>query len=267
MPNHVNNVVLSEVDGVYFERWARQYVNAFVKWKGSPIRVGGQFQRSVDVDFRPAPRKLILTGPAAKFANKNAVARMYEDALKVTRPGGRLIVSLGHGAASGGADGNIDLAPGKQFQICGLNNKVGPGNHHISVFYDMDIDGSGPRISNLKNDSLSKKVSFSEKMWPTYARISKAFRASRIDEVVFLTCKVGSSRDFLRKIAADWQVKIRAFKVKVQASPDLTNRGTTRIHFQGEPKGTGANIELSDTSLYPVESSSHAVIIGPTLNR
>jgi len=180
-------VILSVNDGEW-NRWGDQFVKA-----------------------QPASRKQLLMAahPTVDQAKKNLI-----DAARAAGKGGRLIVSVGHGGtvANSTVDGMVDLAAGGVLRLGGLNAKVPP--NFVSVFYDVNFTGP-PSMSDMDHDLKFAPNAPRLKSWRVYQEISGAFKQTGLYEIVLLSCNVGNSTDFVKKMANDWGCIVRAYKVKV----------------------------------------------------
>jgi hypothetical protein len=85
----------------------------------------------------------------------------------------------------------------------------------------------------MENDQKHNPTSPRLARWRIYEEISRAFKAARLREVALLTCRVGRSIEFLRKVANDWGVVIRAYRQRVALAEDVTTVGrrVTRRFF------------------------------------
>ena len=76
---------------------------------------------------------------------------------------------------------------------------------------------------DLKNNPSSPRLA----RWRIYEEISRAFKAASVRAVVLLTCRVGSATEFLRKVANDWGVIVRAYRQRVALTEDVKGRSKT----------------------------------------
>ncbi|MEA3060896.1 MAG: hypothetical protein QOJ94_677 [Sphingomonadales bacterium] len=174
--------------------------------------------------------------------------------------GGTLIVSVGHGSAGQlPREGTVELAPGRALSLGGANAAVPP--NFVSVFYDVPL-GPPPAISDLDNDRKNNPGSVRLRHWQAYQEMAAACRKAALREVVFMTCKVGRSSDFLKKIANDWNVVVRAFTVQVGiASPKP--RPLVFLANDPPPYALAATTILHEEEL-PV-APGHTIRVGPPL--
>jgi hypothetical protein len=98
-------------------------------------------------------------------------------------------------------------------------------NVFVDVFYDVNLAGP-PAMSDMENDLKFNPSSPRLARWRVYQEIAQAFRAARVREVVLLTCRVGNSTEFLRKVANDWGLIVTAYRQRVALLEDVTRFGT-----------------------------------------
>ncbi len=245
----MNTAVISIVDGMA-DVWAKQFVDAFIK-RPKKVEQGGTLEIvpprfSIIMQSSPQPDEVIST---------------IQKAVTQAGPGGVLVFNVGHGVSANATDGVVDLAANHKFRLGGLNNADDP-KVFVSVFYDLDPDGPGPRMSFQAEDEKFSANPSRLKRWEKYKKIAKIVTDGRLRKVVFLTCKVGQSTDFLKKIALDWNVVVEAYKRRVQLTPQ--QNGRVRIHLEGDAPGQGTNIPASEENLFSnVFRSSDTVLVGP----
>lgn len=245
----MNTAIISIADAMA-DIWAKQFVEVFTKRP-----------KKVERDST-----LVIVPPRFSFIMKSSpkpdeVISTIQKAVTQVGPGGVLVFNLGHGFGGNATDGAVDLAPNGEFRLGGLNNANDP-KVFISVFYDFDPDGSGPRMSFQAEDEKFSKNSSRLKRWEKYKKLSAIIKDGKLRKVVFLTCKVGQSTDFIKKIALDWNVVVEAYKRQVQLTPQ--QNGRIRIHLVGDDPGQGTNIPASEENLFSnLVNSSDIVLVGP----
>jgi hypothetical protein len=266
-------VVLTNQDH-YFSRWARQFVNH-------------------DRDHRDMVVVPNIPGRQQSEVRRN-IDRFYAPAIRRAGAGGTLIISVGHGGSAGGCDGTtcfvaadtsigmVDLLPSQALRIqrdhvfysqeqqdtdarviaeadaignrqCHTLTRRYPiaGPHHISpppplqYNYGVCIGAAGVR------DRLEIRTA--------YERIGELLRQTGVAEVVFLTCRVGNSRDFVNRIAADWGVTVTAYLRRVAAGPD--SEGMMRLYLHPDREGQITNTirarhEIPDRERYTTNLAS-----------
>ena len=181
---------------------------------------------------------------------------------------GRVIINVGHGAGGGQSpttEGSFELAPGGAMKIVGRNVK----NGFVDVFYDVNLSGP-PSISNLENDQKYNSKSQRLAHWKIYQEISNAFKDAKLREVALLTCRVGGSTEFLRKVANDWGVVIRAYRQRVVLEEDVTRVGqhVTRRFFMHLENNRVTGKPASDLILMEEQipfAPADTFLVGPPL--
>lgn len=136
-------------------------------------------------------------------------------AVSAAGEGGRVIINVGHGVGGGDLqayEGSFELMPNRVMTIGHSAGHI--GNLFVDVFYDVNLLGP-PHISDMENDLKNNPGSPRLARWSVYQEMSRAFRSSGVREVVLLTCRVGNSTEFLRKVANDWGTVIRAYRQQV----------------------------------------------------
>ena len=134
--------------------------------------------------------------------------------------GGVLIISVGHGGTVEGnpAEGKFELSPGGALTIAGglLQGRF------VDVFYDTRKDPKQP--SDLENDVKNNPSGRFLANFRVYQDLSAKIKAIGLLRVVLLTCRVGNSTEFLRKVANDWGTVIQAYRKRV-AIQDFVGTG------------------------------------------
>jgi hypothetical protein len=147
--------------------------------------------------------QIIVVGGASSDQSKAALLK----AIDATGSTGTLIVSIGHGGSTSDSAGMFDLGPYKSLRIGGKD----VANTYVDVFYDVKPSGLAG-MSDKSHDEMNNPGSQRLKNWAGYQEICKKFKAVKPYKVVLLTCNVGNSPDFLRKVANDWGVVIHAYR-------------------------------------------------------
>lgn len=207
---------------------------------------------------QPTGRKsIVVTVGTSAAAAKGAII----DAISKAGAGGQLILSVGHGVSldDAPADGLCELAPGGLITLVGRNNRPAhpkSGAVVINVFYDQSANAGQP--SDLEFDTKNNPDSQRLKDWAFYQEIAKAMRGGGLAGVVLLTCRLGNATDFLKKVAADWGVKLIAYTKRVANSVDTykesgkPDKVTAYVHLEGEvfpkpePTGAAQNVKASE---------------------
>jgi hypothetical protein len=220
---------------------------------GSWNKWGDQF-----VKRQPLSRKQILVAPNPSIdqAKSSLLAAIQEAGTD-----GTLVISVGHGGGGSGStfEGMVDLAPNRVMRLGGANAAVPP--NFVSVFYDVSLTGP-PALSDLENDLKFNPKSARLANWRVYQQIAAAFKQTAPREVILLSCNVGNSSDFVRKIANDWKVIVRAYRVQVGVDPNPP-RFKVFLANHAPPYPTAAESILHEEEL-PF-APSDTVLVGPPL--
>jgi len=196
-----------------------------------------------------------------------AAKRMIE-AIKRAGTGGTLIVSVGHGSTSTGGntgEGTCELAPKGHFKLVGRNGV----NGFVNVFYDAPTgpNGQSDLDFDLKNNPKSPKLA----NFRVYKSICDQFKATKLLRVILLTCNVGNSDEFVRKIANDWGTVVFAYKKRVVCTRVAltTPRKPTSIRFFMHLEGENVPFPTAEENVIAQEEiplrPSQTVRIGPPL--
>lgn len=189
-------------------------------------------------------------------------------AISVAGPGGRVIINVGHGSGGGDLDtnqGSFELAPGATLKIVGYHVIGG----YVDVFYDVNVAGP-PSMSDLESDRRNNPTSERLARWADYQAISSAFKDGRLREVVLLTCRVGQSTEFLRKVANDWGVVIRAYRQRVALMEDSATVGRKvtrrhRMYLENDPPGSKSAADLIVLEEEIPYAPRETFLVGPPL--
>lgn len=158
-----------------------------------------------------------ITPNASAATAKTAVL----NAANIAGAGGVLIMSVGHGATVEGNpfEGKFELAPGGALTIAGGLIQ----NRFVDVFYDTRRDPKQP--SDLENDVKNNPKGQFLANFRVYQDLSAKIKAIGLLRIVLLTCKIGNSTEFLRKVANDWGTGIQAYRKRV-AIQDFVGTGS-----------------------------------------
>ena len=185
--------------------------------------------------------------------------------LAATRAGprGALILSVGHGATIAdinGETGFFDLGPKSSFRVGGrdavmIGDTDDPKKHpvHTSAFYDFRVANpilkGGFAASRKDEDEKSGSKHAKQRLanWRHYESVGLAFRSLSV--VVLLTCKVGNSSGFMRRVQSQWGCAILGYRRRIVGQPLADGR--TRIHLEGDREGEGTNIPWGEY-MFPV---------------
>ncbi len=235
VPGPGREIVLSVSDGLA-DVWARQF-----------IRLQPLLRRGVLVGGSPTVAQALTAVKSAIIAAGNQ---------------GVVIFNVGHGGTSAignPLEGTVELAPNKVMKLGGANST----NVFVNVFYDVNLAGPGgfsQRDNDLKFNQNVPAAQTRLANFAKYQEIGATCKANSTRRVIFLTCKVGKSVDFLKKIAADWDTVVEAYtdQVALQAQPN----GRVRMFLFSDPPGTGTNIPLGEEQI-PLPTATNSVRVGP----
>jgi hypothetical protein len=189
------------------------------------------------------------------------------DAIKQAGTGGTLIVSVGHGSTSTSGntgEGTCELAPKGAFKIVGRNG----ANGFVDVFYDAPTGPTGQSQLDfdLKNNPNSSRLA----NFRVYKSICDQFKATKLLRVILLTCNVGRSEEFLRKIANDWGTVVFAYtkqvsctRITLTAGRQISNRFFMHLHGENVPFPTAEQDVIAQEEI-PLRPNQ-TVRIGPPL--
>ncbi len=246
----MKTVLISVVDG-YADVWAGDYVKVFTN-RAKKVAMDGTIELVL-------PRENVMM-PGTPTVDQ--VIDTVKKAVKQAGAGSTLVFNVGHGAVTNATsnDAWVDLSPNGVFKLGDLNT----ANSFVNVFYDMAIPRPGlvPK-SDLDFDKGSNPKPQRLKNWEKYQELAQAIKGAQLRKVVFLTCRIGNSLDFLRKISLDFGTVCEAYRRKVQLTPQTSNR--VRVHLQGDGVDSGTNIAANEENLMVGVTSSDQVLVGPPL--
>ena len=154
----------------------------------------------------------------------------YRNAAKRAGKGGRLIISAGHGYSRGLSSGAVDLAPGDQMMLA---------SKHFDILHN-------PRLVLTKND---------QKIMKTFKDIGNILRTHKVKDVIFLTCNVGKSQDFLQDIADEWKVKVGGYTSLLETEYNKGGKIKSVIFLNGKKPTSAAGLRRAAHE-YPVMAFS-----------
>ena len=234
-------VVLFDANTAFHTRWSAQFVSAD------------------RLNRRSVPMNGALSRAQLRDVIKNAAALAGRTA------GNELIFAVGHGGAlQGTAAGTVDLAPAQKMRL----SRSTAANIFVDPFYDFVFSHPGVTKPMSDKDQDQKWVSQNAPQkaaaqdrlarWAMYESIGSAIKTNNIYRVVLLTCNVGNAVDFVKKIALDWKVLVRAYTRFVLFSLD-PKTGKSRVFLQGDQPGMGTNTSAGETQLPQVDF----ITVGP----
>jgi hypothetical protein len=216
------------------------------------------------VKSQPQARKNVSM---ARSLTPAAVVAKIKEAVELAGKDGTLIFNVGHGSSDSSQlhdpkVGMVDLAPSRSLRLGGH----GQTNVFVDVFYDVNLSLPFGH-SDLDNDLLYNQgtagATLRKSHWQTYLAISALFKKVQPRNVIFLTCNVGKSADFLKKIANDWGVIIQGYMDRMVLDPQPSGR--TRMHLQGDSPGFFTNIPASEEEV-PIAGPNKSIQVGPPLH-
>jgi hypothetical protein len=184
--------------------------------------------------------------------------------------GGDLIFAVGHGgtASSTGSYGNsadpttlaqgfVDLAPKHKLRL-----GRGAKGDWLDPFYNYVFPHPG--LKSMSDMDQDQNLGFSggaQRLinWHLYQQIGTAIKTNGVNKVTFLTCNIGNASNFVKKIALDWNVVIRAYKRYVW----FVGSKPVRVCLDGDQNGGPTNTPDAEYQLPAVDY----VLIGPPLPR
>jgi hypothetical protein len=225
----------------------------------------GQWQRADPDNRRTVPIGGVGSHEQLRDVIVNAVRLAGQTAFN------ELILAVGHGGGTGDA-GTLDLAPNLRMRLArgtiGSRNAKGTETLY-DPFYDFVFSSAGlkPKSDKTQDEDWVRQndrvnlagAKFRLGRSAIYQSIGNAIRANNIQQVVFMTCNVGNAVDFIKKIAFDWQVKVRAYQRFIVFQLNVGGTGKARAFFEGDAPGTGSNTTAAETD--PPQSAF--ITVGP----
>lgn len=185
-----------------------------------------------------------ITPGASAATAKTAVLK----AARTAGADGVLIISVGHGGGVAGnpTEGVFELAPGGALTIAGGLIQ----NRFVDVFYDTRRNPEQP--SDLENDLKNNPNGKALANFRVYQDLSTSIKAIGLLRIVLLTCKIGNSTEFLRKVANDWGTVIQAYRKRVGIQ-----------NFVGIGSFAGSTIRLVglEGSIATMSSPAHLIVL------
>jgi hypothetical protein len=183
-------VILYDPDSIFHMRWSTQFA--------AKDRLN---RRAVPLSGKLPPERIrdVIVSAAQHSGANNEI-----------------IFAVGHGGATDLAEGTVDLAPKRAMRLARGNQPP----IFIDPFYDWVFPHAGLKpMSDKQQDEEWRSQNVPEKAgatrrlsrWAIYQSIGAAMKANHIYRVTFLSCRIGNARDFIKKIAIDWDVQIRAY--------------------------------------------------------
>jgi hypothetical protein len=133
----------------------------------------------------------------------------------------------------------------------------------MDVFYDTTPSDSPSPHSEKWIDENVHPGGWQARLekWSIYQDLCRAFTDGKLAMVVLLTCKIGNSLDFLKKVASQWQTPILAYR-------DFTNYTGFFPHVRcvldkDFNTGRGTDVPFSEISI-PVSLPDLVVVAPPS---
>jgi hypothetical protein len=178
-----------------------------------------------------------------------------QEAIQLAGPGGLLIVAAGHGVALQDPNAGVfDLVEGAKMRIGGKGAFRDP-KAFVDVFYaDAPPSGSPSPFSDKQLDeqdpATNRPFGWELRLnrWSKYQDLCQAFVNGKLGLVVLLTCNIGNSLVFLKKVASQWQTPILAYK-------DFMNYTGFKPHVRAvldqdfNTPNSGTNVPFSEISI------------------
>lgn len=181
--------------------------------------------------------------------------------------GGLLIFAVGHGITASGfpSQGGFDVADNAKMRIGGAGSSTDPKTF-VDVFYDdKPPQGSNQPFSQKEVDERTRPAGAERRLknFSIYQDLSKAFADAKLAGVVLLTCNVGGSTGFLRKVASQWKTSIiayRDFTVYKGGFPRGRVRAVlSKDELKAKSKNPGTNTPFAEV-MFPLSLTDMIVI-------
>jgi hypothetical protein len=155
--------------------------------------------------------------------SKAEIIRAYTAAARQAGRG-MLIVSAGHGGGARSGGGAVDLAP---------SHKLLLSEGHFAP---------DPALLQAKDQAILR----------TFKEIGETLKKAGIAKVLFVSCYVGNSHDFLQEIADEWNVTAIGYTSLVEC---MTGDGKPYIFLEGNQPKTAEEKETCRHNYPPLELS------------
>jgi hypothetical protein len=211
-----------------------------------------------------APNVVAFPSPTGKKVTPELIVTGIKRAISAAN-GGLVIFAVGHGIESKdfSKGGGFDVADNKKMRIGGLGSNTDP-NTFVDVFYaDKPPKGSPVPFSQKEIDERNNPAGAKRRLknFSIYQDLCKVFVDGKVAGVVLLTCKVGGSTDFLKKVASQWKTTIIAYR-------DFTNYvggfpGRPSFHSSGRVRAVLNNDVGKAKSKNPGTNTPFAEVMFP----
>ncbi len=192
----------------------------------------------------------------------STVAARLKLAAKKAGPRGILVMSVGHGGVVdtlSNEEGFFDLGPKGSFRLGG-RNAILPGDPvpagkkagtvRASAFYDDRVPnpilkgGFAPSRKDEDEASSGENARVRLNNFKQYMDVSDTFKKTGLACVVLLTCKVGASSGFIKRVRQQWGTTIVGYNRRVVGQAQESGR--TRVFLEGDAPGKGSNTVLGE---------------------
>jgi hypothetical protein len=194
--------------------------------------------------------------------NHRDIVKSIQDAIQKAGPGGLLIFAVGHGIfdAQFSNAGAFDIAADRRMRIGGKNSFADP-KCFVDVFYDTPRPPPSP-YSDKEIDEQLHPGGWQLRLerWGIYQDLCKAFVDGKLGLVVLMTCKVGNSTDFLKKVASQWQTPILAYRE--YTTYDGFYPHARAVLWNDTTPGKGTNVPFSEICI-PISMPDMVVVSPP----
>lgn len=170
-----------------------------------------------------------------KKLNRKTIIGAYAKAAKKAKNAG-LIISAGHGFSGGFSTGVVDLAPAKKMPLSSAHFRIKADPNRV-------LTGKDKQLMDL------------------FIKLGEILRKNKVKEVLFISCLIGRSHDFLQDIANEWRVTVIGYTKLVKPIYFNTAR-KYGIYLVGKKPKTGTD-KLHAIREYPKLLFGDAWIITP----
>lgn len=185
------------------------------------------------------------------------IARSIKSAIQAAH-GGVLIFAVGHGVSLDNNAGVFDLAEAHQLRIGGKG-----ANRDPKAFTDVFYEDRNPQPSPLSDKEIDEQVhpgGWQERLrrWAIYKDLCQAFVNGKLQLVVLLTCNIGQSLDFLKKVASQWHTPLLAYRDFVWYAGIFPHIRAVLDKDMKTP-GVGTNVPFSEITI-PLTTKDMVVV-------
>lgn len=113
-----------------------------------------------------------------------------------------------------------------------------------SAYYDFRVGGQSQKEFDEENQSKIPMAKTRLENWAAYQDVCSSFRNGSSRAVVLLTCRIGQSVEFIKRVAGQWNVLILAYRRRVVGQ--IATTGRARVFLEGDAPGVGTNIGFGE---------------------